>query len=72
MMEALIAGGFAVVVALIERNHRRQKKDLAVSNGKPPGFMIEETYVKVLDLDHKLDTHIRDQQAHCKETKHDH
>lgn len=63
---ALIVGNYVTV-----RNSHKNKKDLAVSNGHTPGFMIEQTYTKILDLDHKLNLHVKDQQAHCHES-HEH
>jgi hypothetical protein len=67
-MEAIVVAVIAAVPLTITAwNSVKNRKDMAVTNGHKPGFMIEETYGYVLNLDRKLDTHVADQAAHCQE-----
>ena len=77
MVEIIVAtiGGFFLV--LNTYTTQATKRQLKVSNGNPPGFMIEKTYEKVEkidwnlhELDKRLEVHVLDQQAHCKESQH--
>ena len=58
---AIVAGIFLVGNTLITRN---TNKKLKVSNGLPPGFMIEKTYERVQDLTTDLAVHKVDPKAH--------
>jgi len=67
-VEAIIVAGIAAVpLSITAWNTYKSRKDMAVTNGHKPGFMIEETYGYVLNLDTKLDNHVANQAVHCEE-----
>ena len=57
----IIAGVFLLGNTLLNLTMRRQMK---VSNGIPPGFMIEKTYEKVHEIGTELAVHKVDPEAH--------
>lgn len=72
----VIAGFFLLLNTVTTQ---RTQKQLKVSNGNPPGMMIEKTYdiahelqTTVHEIDKRLEVHTLDQQAHCKITTHGH
>lgn len=67
MIEVIVAtlgGIFLVANTLLGR---KLKKELAVSNGVKPGFMIEQTYNTLNRLETKVDNHITNSDIHFKE-----
>lgn len=64
IVASIAAAGLVASTAITAKGKKETKDALAVSNGKAPGFMIEETYKKVIEMDVKLDAHLKDPNAH--------
>jgi len=63
-----ITVGLIAAAALLynTRLNVKMKREMKVSNGIPPGFMIEKTYERVQDIRTELAVHKVDPDAHGK------
>lgn len=67
-MVEIIVGVIAGIFLLLNTyTTQKTKSALKVSNGVPPGFMIEQTHNTLNRLETKVDSHILNSDIHFKE-----